>query len=463
MNTAGASLRGAAAGLGLLDAELRDLNGGYQALSSWGGTRVLLVFVQPGCRYSRALLQMLDSTATNPSPGRPTIILIGFGDLQPNRILAERYRIACPFLIQDNTELAGLLGVVGTPAGCLVAEDGKPAARPTYGAARILGHIGLKPAGSGVRAGWEFRATRYADAGHRLWRLLQTRESSPPPLSGRRSFGPREPYGARASERPLVTAVMATRDRPRFVRTALECYRLQTYDQRELLVIDDGTDFPVDQEAVESAGGRLIRVAEGTPPGAKLNLGITEGRGSLCQIWDDDDWYAPAFIDEMASAALEHIRITGEPALAYLTRHYWFDLAGWRIFDWQGGGQMGGTLMFRREDWEKHRFRETRLGYDTWFLVDQIASGVSPLALDRPQLYLYVRHAGLSGERTNTWRRAGRRDVDEDLRATAPTWIEPDAVLPEWAMGRYRDLWHESYTGSTAAHPTPVDKTVPRS
>src|SRR5882724_5904430 len=103
---------------------------------------------------------------------------------------------------------------------------------------------------------------------------------------------------------PLVTVILTTRDRPRFLSIALTCYQQQTYPNHELIVVDDGEKFPVDEAAVTAVDGRLIRVPAGTTLGAKLNLGAAEARGSLCQNFDDDDWYAPRFLARMVSAVL---------------------------------------------------------------------------------------------------------------------------------------------------------------
>src|SRR5215831_526279 len=98
-----------------------------------------------------------------------------------------------------------------------------------------------------------------------------------------------------SSSTPLVSMVLSTRDRPHFLQVALACYRHQTYPQRELIVIDDGDHFPADESMIEAAGGRLMRMPADTPLGTKLNQGIQEARGWLCQKMDDDDWYGRRF------------------------------------------------------------------------------------------------------------------------------------------------------------------------
>src|SRR4051812_30983755 len=115
---------------------------------------------------------------------------------------------------------------------------------------------------------------------------------------------------------PLVSAVLTTRDRPRFLSQALKCFRHSLYPNRELIVVDDGEVYPVDKTAVETEGGRLIRVAPGTSIGEKLNRGLEFARGQWCQKMDDDDWYGPSYLSLMMQAMAAHRETVCRPAVA---------------------------------------------------------------------------------------------------------------------------------------------------
>src|SRR5205823_5838077 len=115
---------------------------------------------------------------------------------------------------------------------------------------------------------------------------------------------------------PPVSVILTTRDRPRLFPLALACYQHQTYSRRELIVVDDGVTYPVEAQAVTAVGGRLIRVDPGTPLGTKLNRGVRDARGPLCQKMDDDDWYAPSFLEAMLSGLLNSWRTVCRPTLA---------------------------------------------------------------------------------------------------------------------------------------------------
>ncbi len=117
---------------------------------------------------------------------------------------------------------------------------------------------------------------------------------------------------------PLISVLIPTRDRPRLLGLALQYYNYQSYPNKEVIVIDDGELFPVDQAAVEAVGGRLIRVPTGTPTGTKLNAGAEQAKGTFCQRMDDDDYYAPEFMERMIAGALEHQEDVCLPTLSFL-------------------------------------------------------------------------------------------------------------------------------------------------
>jgi len=91
-------------------------------------------------------------------------------------------------------------------------------------------------------------------------------------------------------------------------------------------VVDDGEAFPADAAAVDAVGGRIIRVEPGTLLGTKLNRGLAEARGALCQKMDDDDWYAPEFLEAMVSAVLSSWSIICRPTVAFLTPFLFFEV-----------------------------------------------------------------------------------------------------------------------------------------
>src|SRR5438067_2340937 len=204
---------------------------------------------------------------------------------------------------------------------------------------------------------------------------------------------------------PSVSVILTTRDRPRLLGIALRCYQHQTYPRRELIVVDDGVAFPADADAVAAVGGRLIRVEPGTPLGTKLNRGVSVARGRLCQKMDDDDWYAPEFLETMVSALLASQAVVCRPTLAFLMGFLFFDVARWEVRRSIENNVPGATLLFAREDWEGRGFRGLPQDEDVWFLLDQVRAGVMLLPVPGLETFMAVRHRGHGRDRGHTWTR----------------------------------------------------------
>ena len=240
---------------------------------------------------------------------------------------------------------------------------------------------------------------------------------------------------------PLVSVVLPTRDRPRFLPLALACYDQQTYPRRELIVVDNGERFPVAEEAVMAVGGRLVCVEPGMPLGSKLNAGIAASRGQLIQKMDDDDWYGPEFVAAMVARLETFWRVACRPTLLFLTPFLFFDLARWQLFQSVKGHLPGATLLFPRDLWEEQPFRPLAGDEDVWFLLDQTRLGAAAVSLDAPELYLAVRHAGLGADRGHTWTHQGTGEaVDDYARRRRLYARSPEDLLPAWALTTYRAL-----------------------
>jgi glycosyltransferase involved in cell wall biosynthesis len=87
---------------------------------------------------------------------------------------------------------------------------------------------------------------------------------------------------------PLVSCIMPTRNRPQFARQAVAYFLRQDYQQRELIVLDDGDD-PVSDLLPRDENIRYVRLRERSPLGTKRNIACELSRGELIAHWDDDD------------------------------------------------------------------------------------------------------------------------------------------------------------------------------
>ena len=101
-----------------------------------------------------------------------------------------------------------------------------------------------------------------------------------------------------------VSCILATGNRLAFTRQAIRCFLRQTYDDSELIVVDDGAE-PASDICAGLCRVTYIRLTEPTLLGTKLNIGVERSQGRVIQKLDDDDYYRPEFL-ERAVASLPH-------------------------------------------------------------------------------------------------------------------------------------------------------------
>jgi glycosyltransferase involved in cell wall biosynthesis len=256
------------------------------------------------------------------------------------------------------------------------------------------------------------------------------------------------PTSVVSSDSPLVSVILATCDRPRLLPIALRCFEHQTYPRRELIVVDDGATWPVDRSEILAAGGCLVRVPPGTPLGTKLNTGASVARGEICQKIDDNDWYAPGFLDAMIAARSADRARVCRPTVALITPFLFLDVARWQVRRslFPAHHVPGATLQFAREDWEAQPFRAVRSDEDVWFLLDHQRGGGAFLPVQALETYVAVSHDGSRVDRGKRWTEevglAGQ-SLDDYVRDRVLCERTPEDLLPDWALAAYRAIYRD--------------------
>lgn len=199
---------------------------------------------------------------------------------------------------------------------------------------------------------------------------------------------------------PLVSCIMPTYERRRYVPQALQSFLQQDYPNRELIIVDDGRD-PVGDLTQGLANVRYLYVPR-TSIGAKRNLACTHAAGEIIAHWDDDDWYSPDRLRYQVMPILAgKADLTGlENAFVLELPHGDFWTTGpalhQRLFV---GNVHGGTLVYRKELWAQGlRYPEINLAEDAWLLMRATREGKRLLRLSNPGVFVYVRHG------RNAWR-----------------------------------------------------------
>jgi len=200
---------------------------------------------------------------------------------------------------------------------------------------------------------------------------------------------------------PLLSCIMPTYNRRPFIPLAVARFREQSYANRELIIVDDGSDAIGDLVRHEP-GVRYIRLERRTSIGAKRNVACAEARGEIVAHWDDDDWYSRDRLMRQAAPILH-----GEADVTGLENRFVLQMPVGRF--WTTSRQLhrsmfvgdvhGGTLVFRRSIWTAGlRYPEVNLAEDAAFVHDAVRHGRKLMRVENDGTFIYVRHHG------NAWK-----------------------------------------------------------
>jgi glycosyltransferase involved in cell wall biosynthesis len=196
---------------------------------------------------------------------------------------------------------------------------------------------------------------------------------------------------------PLVSCIMPTFDRRRFVSQAIAYFLRQDYPATELVVVDDGADsvadlMPDDPRVVYRRLDRRMVL------GAKRNLACQLARGSVIAHFDDDDWSAQTRLtSQLAALDVSGADLCGSSSLLYYdpgAERAWRFSWPSRLRSWAAGP----TLCYRRTLWERSPFPDIAIGEDTRFAWSNAVQTVADVG--GTDCVVGVIHAGNTAEKT---------------------------------------------------------------
>lgn len=190
---------------------------------------------------------------------------------------------------------------------------------------------------------------------------------------------------------PMISCILPTYNRRRFVAQAIEYFRRQDYANRELMIVDDGTDCVADL-VPKDATIHYVRLLTRLTVGAKRNLACREARGDIILHWDDDDWMADWRISYQVAQLL------GSSAdICGLDRLLYYEPASQRAWEYvyppaAKTWVAGNTLCYRKSFWQGHPFPEINVAEDARFVWQAERNQV--LRLDNPHFIVGLIHGG---------------------------------------------------------------------
>jgi hypothetical protein len=186
------------------------------------------------------------------------------------------------------------------------------------------------------------------------------------------------------SQGPLASCIMVSRGWSHPARWSIQCFRNQSYTQRELLVVTThaGGDLQQHIAGLEDPRIRFMGVLPaGTPPGELLNTAVDHATGPYLCLWSEDDLHGA---DRLA-ACMTALLTTGTGAALLERTGLWRPAQGQL---WVAAPRAGPRTLLARRD-ALPRFQGTDTA-DEAQAVDALLAGHPVALIDDPNLYLQV-------------------------------------------------------------------------
>ena len=200
----------------------------------------------------------------------------------------------------------------------------------------------------------------------------------------------------------LVSCIMPTHNRRGLIRVALKSYLSQDWPDKELVVVDDGTDMVKDLINKLVPDAVYIYLAEKQVIGTKRNLACKATSGEVICHFDDDDWSAVGRIRDQVTRLIE----SGKQMTGYHSITYWNGIRACRYESAVPQYAVGTTMCYRKRFWQIHCFPAKSYAEDN-ALVYTARNENQLIAVDGRQMMIVRSHASCTSSpqslRQNTW------------------------------------------------------------
>lgn len=188
---------------------------------------------------------------------------------------------------------------------------------------------------------------------------------------------------------PIVSCIMPTANRQKFIPFAIDNFLKQDYLNAELVIVDDGIEsiqnlIPNHPKIIYFYSSPLGTI------GVKRNFACTKANGEIIMHWDDDDWYATDWITQMTNALLD-----SKADMVGLNRVIFYSPSIEKRFMYEDSDLekpwiCGATMTYHKSLWQNHPFVDLQVGEDYDFVWN---SNAIIQALDYTKGFVAILHA----------------------------------------------------------------------
>jgi glycosyltransferase involved in cell wall biosynthesis len=200
---------------------------------------------------------------------------------------------------------------------------------------------------------------------------------------------------------PLVSCIMPTFKRHKYMLRAIKYFESQTYANKELIIIDDSPGIvDVKYSNIPKHNNIMyIKLPSKRSIGYKRNLALRHAKGTIFMFWDDDDYYSKTRIAHQIKPIVNNLcDITVFNSIVYydssINKCFKTSAADHKLI-WHEGF-MGGSLTCRSSLLDKVSFKNKSIAEDRDFMIDAKKHGAIIKGIPNKMHYIYTRHSSNS-------------------------------------------------------------------
>ncbi len=170
-----------------------------------------------------------------------------------------------------------------------------------------------------------------------------------------------------AQKKPLVSCIMPTANREKYLHGAIQQFLNQDFKEKELVILDDG-ERPVKHLIPKDDQIKYHRFDKRMRLGEKRNLGCKYAKADVIMHWDDDDFYASNWISyQYAILQSKGADVCG------LSKVYFYHLDDNQAWKYEypkdeKSWVAGATMAYAKNYWKHHPFPNINVGEDNVFV-----------------------------------------------------------------------------------------------
>jgi glycosyltransferase involved in cell wall biosynthesis len=200
------------------------------------------------------------------------------------------------------------------------------------------------------------------------------------------------------SNLPLISCICITKNKPAVLKRSIDCFKAQSYENKELIVVYESDDALTKESVAEYSGQTSIRFIE-VPSSPKRTLGylrnyaIDLANGEFICQWDDDDWYHVKRLEDQ-------LKMTLKSGYSGCIMTQWLVFDGLLMKSYiSNERRWEGTIFCKKDKIKLYPYLDQRAGEDTAVIEYLFDNNYITSIQEVFKLYIYVYHGNNTCDR----------------------------------------------------------------